>query len=317
MRKFLLATVAMLMVSAANAHDFNEIKPNAAELAEAKRLFPDWNSGGSSGEFSFRVNDDAIWACVHYGGNSHFCVRTTLAQVKKVDARAADFCKSQPGSTVPHVITGEAVDLDYECIGRRMHRKPYAEIFDDNGYMYSEWQNLSRNPKFDPQDSEHFERPDPTPTPAPVTPALVAPAPVTPAPAPVAPTPVTPVLDAIPLYQGVGSTPEIDVMIGSQPVRMLLDTGATSLLISPSMAEALLRDGEATWGEDVQLTLADGSVHNARSITIKHVRVGKHVLDDVRASISSGADQMLFGFTVLARIGKFTIDPLNRQLIFG
>ena len=60
------------------------------------------------------------------------------------------------------------------------------------------------------------------------------------APTVVAPTASAPVEDSVPIYPtNNGASAMIDVVLGVQPLRMLLDTGATTCLIS----EAILRHG--------------------------------------------------------------------------
>ena len=79
----------------------------------------------------------------HVGGNGGFCGKTTLSEVKQIDARAEDTCRfGGPDASIPHAMTGEAVWLNYECIRGRMKRKPYADVFDQDGYNVEQWEFL-------------------------------------------------------------------------------------------------------------------------------------------------------------------------------
>jgi Aspartyl protease len=49
-----------------------------------------------------------------------------------------------------------------------------------------------------------------------------------------------PVQDTVPIYPGDGGAAVlVDVLLGGQPVRMLLDTGATTCLITPTIANLI------------------------------------------------------------------------------
>jgi hypothetical protein len=81
--------------------------------------------------------------CAYHGGNGGFCTRTPLSEVSRIDQLAKDMCEhGGPDASIPHVYTGEAAALGYECHGGRMTRRPYAEVFNVDGYMLSEWSAL-------------------------------------------------------------------------------------------------------------------------------------------------------------------------------
>jgi predicted aspartyl protease len=69
-------------------------------------------------------------------------------------------------------------------------------------------------------------------------------------------------------------------MLGGQSVNMLLDTGATSLAVTQSVAYSLVDAGQATWGPDVTVTLADGSTHDERTLFVPRVTIGTHTITD-------------------------------------
>jgi clan AA aspartic protease (TIGR02281 family) len=107
------------------------------------------------------------------------------------------------------------------------------------------------------------------------------------------------------------------VTLGDQPVLMQIDTGATTMLITQGMAETLLSTGEADAGPDATYTMADGRTRNARQVIIHAVRIGSHVLDNVIAGVGPDNAMTLLPFSVLNRLGRFTIDTTNNKLIFG
>jgi clan AA aspartic protease (TIGR02281 family) len=153
-------------------------------------------------------------------------------------------------------------------------------------------------------------------------PALVA-APAPPAPQPQIAQPDRPQVvqpsggDSVPIYlDNGGRSVWVDVQLGSLTQRMLIDTGATNISIQKSVANNLLRRGEASLEDPGQFTIADGSTHAESVIRIDTVRLGNRVLHDVIAGVLPEQASPLLGFPVLNQAGRFTIDTKNRQLIF-
>lgn len=105
---------------------------------------------------------------------------------------------------------------------------------------------------------------------------------------------------------------------GRHKARLLLDTGASSVQITPSLAR---RAGvNVAKGDPVKCTLADGSTVAARAVTLKEVRLGTVRAKDVRALVlqndaSSDGDGLL-GMSFLDNF-IFQIDPQSNQLILG
>ena len=116
----------------------------------------------------------------------------------------------------------------------------------------------------------------------------------------------------------VGKGVLVQVMLGSHPVTMLVDTGATDMGVSSKLAAQLVADGDATYGDDVNVKQADGKTISERSITIHSLTIGRHTVKEVKASVADDDDAMsLLPFSVLSRAGRFTIDVVNNKLIFG
>jgi len=152
----------------------------------------------------------------------------------------------------------------------------------------------------------------------PVTPTYAQPAPA-PAPSPQAPAPqesLSSGKSSVPIYTDRGgSVVMVDVLLGGQPLRMVLDTGATTCLVTEAIAARIVSSGQGSWGELVRVELADGSKVTQRSLIIHELRIGSHVVRNVRASVSS-SQEMLLAFPVVNSIAPFTIDTRTRELVF-
>jgi hypothetical protein len=109
----------------------------------------------------------------------------------------------------------------------------------------------------------------------------------------------------------------IQLSVGARLVLMQIDTGATEMTISNSVARALIANGEAILTTDKTYVLANGAKVTAKRVIIHDVRIGAHVLRDVAAGIVPDDAGMLLPFPVLNQVGRFTIDTNNSKLIFG
>jgi len=136
------------------------------------------------------------------------------------------------------------------------------------------------------------------------------------APTVAAPTASAPVADSVPIYPtNNGTSAMIDVVLGIQPLRMLLDTGATTCLISEAIAARIVRDGYGVRQEAGRFKMADGTVRTLPTLLIREVRIGRHTIRSVPAGVSS-TGEMLLAFPVVNAIAPFTIDTRARVLIF-
>jgi clan AA aspartic protease (TIGR02281 family) len=108
----------------------------------------------------------------------------------------------------------------------------------------------------------------------------------------------------------------LNVGLGNQTVTMILDTGATSSVVTEAVANILVRNGHARWTGEEQFSMGDGSVRTAQTILISEVQIGSHVVRNMRAAVTSNRTDMLLGFSVLKAIGPFTIDTRTNELIF-
>ncbi len=108
------------------------------------------------------------------------------------------------------------------------------------------------------------------------------------------------------------------IMLGNQPAIVLVDTGATSMSVTTSVANQLVASGQATdLGNAGTTTNADGDKREARFISINTVIIAGHELHDIRAVVAPDGADMLLGFSVLNRISsRFAIDAANSRLVF-
>jgi len=136
------------------------------------------------------------------------------------------------------------------------------------------------------------------------------------APTVAAPTASAPVADSVPIYPtNNGTSAMIDVVLGIQPLRMLLDTGATTCLISEAIAARIVRDGYGVRQEAGRFKMAHGTIRTLPTLLIREVRIGRHTIRSVPAGVSS-TGEMLLAFPVVNAIAPFTIDTRARVLIF-
>ena len=125
-----------------------------------------------------------------------------------------------------------------------------------------------------------------------------------------------PVEDSVPIYPtDNGTSAMIDVVLGDQPLRMLLDTGATTCLISEAIAAGIVRDGYGVRQEAGRFKMADGTIRTLPVLLIREVRIGRHTIRNVPAGVSSRGDVIL-AFPVVNAIAPFTIDTRASVLIF-
>ena len=125
-----------------------------------------------------------------------------------------------------------------------------------------------------------------------------------------------PVEDSVPIYPtNNGRSAMIDVVLGVHPLRMLLDTGATTCLISEAIAARIVRDGYGVRQEPGRFKMADGTIRTLPTLLIKEVQIGRHTIRNVPAGVSSTGDVIL-AFPVVNAIAPFTIDTRAGVLIF-
>jgi clan AA aspartic protease (TIGR02281 family) len=127
--------------------------------------------------------------------------------------------------------------------------------------------------------------------------------------------PAKPKRDAIPISAQNGRV-MVNVGLGDRTLTMLLDTGADSLVITGSTADGLVRAGHARWAGMESFSMADGTMRDIQTVTVFEVKVGNHVVRNVKAGVVATGTHMLLGMSVLQAIGPFLLDTRNQQLVF-
>jgi clan AA aspartic protease (TIGR02281 family) len=135
---------------------------------------------------------------------------------------------------------------------------------------------------------------------------------------PVIASPPTP--DAVPFEDNHHGTLAVDAVInGSITAKMVIDTGATHVLISRAVADALLRNGSLSLPDDIigrgTAVLADGRTIAALVVHLHSLTVGGKTANDITADIAESPDaEMLLGQSFLKKFASWSIDNRNRQL---
>ncbi len=121
--------------------------------------------------------------------------------------------------------------------------------------------------------------------------------------------------DSVPIMvTNNGRSVHVDVLVGGLPLRMLIDTGATSSTVPLSFARLLVANGQAVVLGNMRVTYADGRAGLQTAIRITELRIGNHIIHNVLASVSEGSP--LLSFPAINSIAPFTIDTRAGELIW-
>jgi hypothetical protein len=120
--------------------------------------------------------------------------------------------------------------------------------------------------------------------------------------------------DSVPIYH-TGTKVMVDVLVGGNPVRMVLDTGAEMMQVSQDLADKIVREGQGSWGTWQTFVMADGRKVKQQTINIESVKIGGHIVRNVPCSISSDGAPIM-AFPIINAIGPFKIDTRNNELVF-
>jgi clan AA aspartic protease (TIGR02281 family) len=115
-----------------------------------------------------------------------------------------------------------------------------------------------------------------------------------------------------------GGTFIVPVTINGQiTLKFMIDSGATDVTVPADVVLTLTRTGsivkEDFLGEQ-QYQLADGSTVPSPVFTIRSLKVGDKVLENVRASVASINGSLLLGQSFLNRFSSWAVDNKNRLL---
>jgi clan AA aspartic protease (TIGR02281 family) len=109
---------------------------------------------------------------------------------------------------------------------------------------------------------------------------------------------------------------DVDVQLGKETVRMMVDTGASTLQITAEIATRLLTTMQAKRTASIVARMADGHTSSMPSIVINEVKVGAYALHNIQALVTEDGGMMLLPFTILDSIGPFKIDTRAKLLVF-
>jgi predicted aspartyl protease len=99
-----------------------------------------------------------------------------------------------------------------------------------------------------------------------------------------------------------------------------LDTGADDLAIPADVALTLVRAGALRESDLIgqsSYRMANGAKEVDDVVVLREVRVGDHVIRNVRASITPAAGQLLLGQSFLSKFGAVTLDYKRRVLVLS
>lgn len=116
-------------------------------------------------------------------------------------------------------------------------------------------------------------------------------------------------------YEGVYRIP---CLVNGAKMKLIFDTGASSVCLSMSMAQYLY-DNDYITDKDIigtgQSSVADGTIIDNVRINLKEITIGDKKLNNVEAVVMSGQKTpLLLGQTVLKKLGEYTV--LGDKLIF-
>jgi tetratricopeptide (TPR) repeat protein len=119
-----------------------------------------------------------------------------------------------------------------------------------------------------------------------------------------------------------GGVYEVPVVLnGVLAIRMILDSGASDVSLSPDIAMTLYKTNtiaESDWLPGAYYTFADGSSAKSFRFRMRSLMIGDVELTNVACSISNSIHApMLLGQTALQKLGKYSIDTERMVLIFG
>lgn len=123
-------------------------------------------------------------------------------------------------------------------------------------------------------------------------------------------------------YEDRNGVKFIAVKINGGPTfDMIVDTGCSGVLISIKEAQYLAQSGlltEEDYRGNALSSIADGSIVENMVFNIKEMIIGgKIVCSDVDVTVSNNISApMLLGNGVFDRISSFSIDNVNKQIIF-
>ena len=117
----------------------------------------------------------------------------------------------------------------------------------------------------------------------------------------------------------VGGTFVVPVQInGAITLDFTIDSGAADVSVPADVFSTLTRTGTIRdtdiIGEQTYV-LADGSEANAMTFTIRSLKIGNKVVENVRGSVASAKGSLLLGQSFLERFKSWSIDNSQHELL--
>jgi clan AA aspartic protease (TIGR02281 family) len=116
-----------------------------------------------------------------------------------------------------------------------------------------------------------------------------------------------------------GGTFIVPVQInGTMTLDFVIDSGAADVSVPADVVSTLIRAGtirEPDFIGENTYVLADGSTTKSPTFTIRTLKVGNTVLENVRGSVASSHGSLLLGQSFLNRFKSWVIDNTKQELL--
>ncbi|WP_040586171.1 retropepsin-like aspartic protease family protein [Spirosoma luteum] len=113
---------------------------------------------------------------------------------------------------------------------------------------------------------------------------------------------------------------KVPVTVNGTSMQFILDTGASLISISSTEAEFMMKQGTITDDDIVgqsRFQDANGDISPGSIIRLKSVQIGDRILENVHASVVSGAKApLLLGQSALSQFGKISLDYRRNIVTF-
>lgn len=127
--------------------------------------------------------------------------------------------------------------------------------------------------------------------------------------------------EAIPLVNEGGGTLAVPVRINDQiTLNFMIDSGSSDVTIPLDVVRTLMRTGtlkESDFIGPEKYKLADGSISESATFLIRSLKVGNHVLKNVKGSVAEPQADMLLGQSFLSRFNTWSIDNKRQVLVLN
>jgi clan AA aspartic protease (TIGR02281 family) len=116
-----------------------------------------------------------------------------------------------------------------------------------------------------------------------------------------------------------GGTYIVPVLINEVlTLHFVVDSGAADVTIPADVALTLIRTGTIKEGDFIgsqKYQLADGSLIDSAQFTIRSLKVGDQIVENVRASISGAKGSLLLGQSFLEKFKSWSMDNTSHELV--